>query len=738
MASSVENITVVSSDGDEFKITVGTAMQSELLNRMLKDDDCVFNKVPMSPVNTATLVKVMEYCQKHADGGASDSGDVEDLKRWDDEFIKVDSEDMLFHILVAANYLEIVSLFDLACHAVGNLMKGKAPKEIPRIFNIENDFSPEEQERCFMSIDCGASRNYVDEETGIWYQTDEDFIGSGENYGVSPDLNFNNFPHVNRQLLTLRSFPEGKRNCYTLKPKLIWEKNQKYLIRAIFAYGNYDFKNMVPVFDLYIGVNYWTTIHLPNSTFFSFFETIQQVPSDQTVQVCLVNTGQGTPFINTLELRLLSNSLYSTISLPLSLWSRVNCGSKLSSLFVRYKDDVFDRLWKTNDGNNWDVLKASVEGKVEIITPYELPSEVLWAASQPLNDSKVINASWSFSDISKHYYMFLHFTEIQKLPFGHKRIINVTFDDEHALSRELTLEYLKLVTLISNKMTKDHVGFNVTTVANSDAPPILNAYEIYEVGPQPNAPTATQDAGFAVNAIMEIKHTYGISRISWQGDPCAPSKLAWDGLICSSGNNIRIFSLDLSNNDLIGQLPEFLSTLPNLKFLNLAGNKLTGSIPKALKENTKLQLRVGNNPGLCQYDSCQKHKFEIQHIASVAASVILIVVVSLVIWRFRRKRGGFGKVYLGTLEDDTQVAVKLLSPTSRQGYREFQPEAQLLTVIHHRNLVSLVGFCDENDVKALIYEYMDLGDLRGLLSEKNSKVLKWNERLQVAIDAARD
>ena len=43
-------------------------------------------------------------------------------------------------------------------------------------------------------------------------------------------------------------------------------------------------------------------------------------------------------------------------------------------------------------------------------------------------------------------------------------------------------------------------------------------------------------------------------------------------------------------------------------------------------------------------------------------------------------------------------------------------QAQLLTVIHHRNLVSLVGFCDENDVKALIYEYMDLGDLGRLLS----------------------
>ncbi|XP_028763319.1 receptor-like protein kinase At3g21340 [Neltuma alba] len=78
--------------------------------------------------------------------------------------------------------------------------------------------------------------------------------------------------------------------------------------------------------------------------------------------------------------------------------------------------------------------------------------------------------------------------------------------------------------------------------------------------------------------------------------------------------------------------------------------------------------------------------------------------------------GGFGKVYLGTLEDATKVAVKLLSPSSRQGFKEFQLEAQLLTVIHHRNLVSFIGFCNENDIKALVYEYMDLGDLSGLLA----------------------
>ncbi|KAK0594972.1 hypothetical protein LWI29_002272 [Acer saccharum] len=78
--------------------------------------------------------------------------------------------------------------------------------------------------------------------------------------------------------------------------------------------------------------------------------------------------------------------------------------------------------------------------------------------------------------------------------------------------------------------------------------------------------------------------------------------------------------------------------------------------------------------------------------------------------------GGFGKVYLGTLNDDSDVAVKVLSPSSRQGYKEFRAEAQLLMVVHHRNLVSLIGYCDDLENKALIYEYMVNGNLQQHLS----------------------
>jgi len=60
-------------------------------------------------------------------------------------------------------------------------------------------------------------------------------------------------------------------------------------------------------------------------------------------------------------------------------------------------------------------------------------------------------------------------------------------------------------------------------------------------------------------------------------------------------------------------------------------------------------------------------------------------------------QGGYGKVFVGTLQDGKQVAIKVADPTSHQGAHEFYTEIELLSRIHHMNLVMLEGYCaDEN------------------------------------------
>ncbi|KAG4399263.1 hypothetical protein GLYMA_08G197800v4 [Glycine max] len=100
-------------------------------------------------------------------------------------------------------------------------------------------------------------------------------------------------------------------------------------------------------------------------------------------------------------------------------------------------------------------------------------------------------------------------------------------------------------------------------------------------------------------------------------------------------------------------------------------------------------------------------------------------------------RGGFGKVYHGFI-DDTQVAVKMLSPSAVRGYEQFLAEVKLLMRVHHRNLTSLVGYCNEENNIGLIYEYMANGNLDEIVSGKSSraKFLTWEDRLQIALDAA--
>jgi serine/threonine protein kinase len=58
-------------------------------------------------------------------------------------------------------------------------------------------------------------------------------------------------------------------------------------------------------------------------------------------------------------------------------------------------------------------------------------------------------------------------------------------------------------------------------------------------------------------------------------------------------------------------------------------------------------------------------------------------------------QGGYGKVYKGILADGTVVAVKRAQEGSLQGEKEFLTEIELLSRLHHRNLVSLIGYCDE-------------------------------------------
>ncbi|KAI3954214.1 hypothetical protein MKW98_018038 [Papaver atlanticum] len=103
--------------------------------------------------------------------------------------------------------------------------------------------------------------------------------------------------------------------------------------------------------------------------------------------------------------------------------------------------------------------------------------------------------------------------------------------------------------------------------------------------------------------------------------------------------------------------------------------------------------------------------------------------------------GGFGRVYRGFLESTGQaVAVKQLDKDGLQGNREFLVEVLMLSLLHHQNLVSLIGYCADGDQRLLVYEFMCLGSLEDHLHDlpPDKEALDWNTRMKIAAGAAKE
>eukprot|EP00257_Ricinus_communis_P014970 XP_015572778.2 probable LRR receptor-like serine/threonine-protein kinase At1g05700 isoform X1 [Ricinus communis] len=648
-----------------------------------------------------------------------------------------------------------------------------------------------------INIDCGLSEDSSSTEvkTGMHYISDTLYTNTGVNKKISS--NFSSDAQFPVSLMTVRSFSQGIRNCYTLRPPE--GKASIYLIRASFMYGNYDNLNQLPQFSLYLGVNLWDTVKFDNASHVVIKEIIH-VPALNDIYVCLLNTGSGTPFISALELRHFHNSTYRTESGSLVLFQRLDFGSTTNEI-VRYHDDAYDRIWFPYNCPQYAALSTSFAVDSLKTTDFNLPSKVMQTAVEPMNANESLNFEFDIGTPNMNFYIYMHFAEVESIQRNQYRGFNIALNGK-LFNEGVVLKYLQSMTISTMQpMRGAKISISLNKLPNSTLPPILNAMEIYLMNEFWQQPTYQEDA----NSIEDIMSSYNVGK-GWQGDPCLPAP-AWDGLNCSDNgydppriislnlssigitgqissslSNLKFLQhLDLSNNSLTGAVPEFLSQLPDLKILNLGGNRLSGSIPSALMEksnNQSLLLRLDGNPELCLLSTCEKEKKSV--FVPIVATVVPLAAIFLaliILWRYKRRKvprrsvnsqkeegsslksdkrqftyakivritnnfstvigkGGFGTVYHGHLTDGTQVAVKMLSATSAQGSNQFRTEAHLLMRVHHRNLASFIGYCNEGTNIGIIYEYMACGNLEQYLSDKSIEPLTWKERLQIALDAA--
>lgn len=160
-------VNLVSSEGDKFEVEQISAAMSELVKSCLNDEEDdgyedadededaeqIIPEIPLANVKSAVLAKIMEFCNYHVTNGqmakiqiplkSADMAEV--VGEWDANFVGNIDQEMLFELILAANYMDIKDLIDLTLAKVASMIQGKTPEEIRKTFNIVNDFTPEEE-----------------------------------------------------------------------------------------------------------------------------------------------------------------------------------------------------------------------------------------------------------------------------------------------------------------------------------------------------------------------------------------------------------------------------------------------------------------------------------------------------------------------------------------------------------------------------------------------------------------
>jgi len=146
----LSEVRLLCSDGEEVEIDLDIAEKSVLIKGLI-DDSGTEEQIPLPNVKRPILEKVITFCQHLKDHAppeiekplkSVDMASVVDA--WYADYINLEQE-VLFELIMASNYLDIKPLLELSCSKVASLIKNKSIQEIRKFFNIENDFSPEEE-----------------------------------------------------------------------------------------------------------------------------------------------------------------------------------------------------------------------------------------------------------------------------------------------------------------------------------------------------------------------------------------------------------------------------------------------------------------------------------------------------------------------------------------------------------------------------------------------------------------
>jgi hypothetical protein len=261
------------------------------------------------------------------------------------------------------------------------------------------------------------------------------------------------------------------------------------------------------------------------------------------------------------------------------------------------------------------------------------------------------------------------------------------------------------------------------------------------------------------------------------------------------GNLMMLEVLNISHNEFSGFIPSSFGSMASLSTLDVSYNDLEGALPSGRLFHNASIIWFLHNKGLCGtlsgLPTCSSSSIIKYHKARVHSLVLLISITVCVVivlaffavvmilqkmkrppvvmitntrdvlsvWNFDGKlvfeditgttenfndryiigSGGYGTAYKAQLQGERLVAVKKLHQTEEDisDEKRLLSEIEVLTTIRHRSIVKLYGYRSHPRYKFLVYDYIDRGNLHGILeNEELAKELDWQKRVAMARDVA--
>ncbi|KAM7251916.1 hypothetical protein ACFE04_023799 [Oxalis oulophora] len=455
--------------------------------------------------------------------------------------------------------------------------------------------------------------------------------------------------------------------------------------------------------------------------------------SSSTLTLTFLPSNHSIIFVNAIEVVSIPDSVFPDMALglnpsvPISGLSevayetvyRLNMGGPL----LTAQNDTLGRTWENDDqylhvnSSAWNVSVSPAEINYKPTVTAEVAPNWVYATAETMGNANVadvnFNVTWVFEvDRNFRYFIRAHFCDIMSNALN-TLVFNVYINDDTASA---SLDLSSLTGDLNVPYYKDFVS-NASVEAD-----VLTV----SIGPDPMADitNATMNGLEILKISNEAKSLGGFSSVQ--------------SILPRSSNKKK---MGIIVGSVIGTVT--VLALAVLCYCCLVARK--SRTPQQGHSWLPLPLSHYGNSQTMTKMSTASHKSGTASCISLASSNLgrlfsfpeIIDATNKFDETLLLGVGGFGRVYKGTLDDGTKVAVKRGNPRSEQGQAEFRTEIEMLYKLRHRHLVSLIGYCDERSEMILVYEYMANGPLRSHLYGTNLPPLSWKQRLEICIGSAR-